>query len=267
MSDPVSTAMRVVTAPARPSAVSNSLVFGWRAILKFKHMPEQLFDLVMTPVMLTLLFTFVFGGALEGGTKNYLQYYVPGILVQMVFFNAAYSGMALSTDLSKGLFDRFKTLPIWSQAPFAGLMVGDLMRHFIACLMTLVVGLLLGYRPEAGIGSILAAFALLLVIGIGVGCIFMVIGALVRTPAAVVPISYAVVFPLTFASNVMVRPETMPPALRHWVELNPVSMMVTAIRGLMAGTATGEQIVYALIAPVTLLVTLPPVVRWLLRRR
>lgn len=267
MSDATSTVMRLVVPPTRPSAASNALVFAWRAILKFKHMPEQLFDLVITPVMLTLLFTFVFGGALEGGTKNYLQYYVPGILVQMVFFNAAYSGMALSTDLSKGLFDRFKTLPIWSQAPIAGLMVGDLMRHFIACLMTLVVGLLLGYRPEAGMGSILAAFALLLVIGIGVGCIFMVIGALVRTPATVVPISYAVVFPLTFASNVMVRPETMPPALRHWVELNPVSMMVTAIRGLMAGTATGEQIVYALIAPVTLMVTLPPVVRWLLRRK
>lgn len=267
MSDASSTVMRRVAPPSRPSAASNALVFAWRAILKFKHMPEQLFDLVITPVMLTLLFTFIFGGALEGSTKNYLQYYVPGILVQMVFFNSAYSGMALSTDLSKGLFDRFKTLPIWSHAPFAGLMVGDLIRHLISCLMVLVVALPLQYRPEAGIAGVLATFALLLVIGVGVGCIFMVIGLLVRTAATVVPISYAVVFPLTFASNIMVRPETMPPTLRYLVELNPVSTMVTAIRGLMAGTATGQEIAYALIAPVTLILTLPPVVLWLLRRK
>jgi ABC-2 type transport system permease protein len=146
-------------------------------------------------------------------------------------------------------------------------MVGDLMRHLISCLMVLVVALPLQYRPEAGIAGVLATFALLLVIGVGVGCIFMVIGLLVRTAATVVPISYAVVFPLTFASNIMVRPETMPPTLRYLVELNPVSMMVTAIRGLMAGTATGQEIAYALIAPVTLILTLPPVVLWLLRRK
>ena len=127
MSDTVSVSgLRQVPRPPAPSALSNALVFGWRAVLKFKHVPEQLFDLVMTPIMFTLLFTFVFGGALAGSPREYLQFFLPGILVQTVVFNSVYSGMGLSTDLGKGLFDRFRSLPIWSLAPFAGLMVGEL---------------------------------------------------------------------------------------------------------------------------------------------
>src|SRR5690606_6359829 len=117
-----------VQAPKPPSTFSNALVFGWRAVLKFRHVPEQLFDLVMTPLMFTLLFTFVFGGALAGSPREYLQFFLPGILVQTVVFNSVYSGMGLSTDLSKGLFERFRSLPIWSLAPFAGLMAGDVLR-------------------------------------------------------------------------------------------------------------------------------------------
>ena len=125
MKSDVSFAVIHVERPAEPGAFSNALAFGWRAVLKFKHVPEQLFDLVMTPLMFTLLFTFVFGGALAGSTDRYMQFFVPGILVQTVVFNSVYSGMGLSTDLGKGLFDRFRSLPIWSLAPFAGLMVGD----------------------------------------------------------------------------------------------------------------------------------------------
>ena len=133
-----------VERPAPPSALSNALVFGWRAVLKFKHVPEQLFDLVMTPIMFTLLFTFVFGGALAGSPRDYLQFFLPGILVQTVIFNSVYSGVGLCTDLQKGLFDRFRSLPIWSLSPFAGLMVGDILRHAIAGGIILAIGLLLG---------------------------------------------------------------------------------------------------------------------------
>ena len=135
-----------VARPPRPSALSNALVFGWRAVLKFKHVPEQLFDLVMTPIMFTLLFTFVFGGALAGSPGAYLQFFIPGILVQTVVFNSVYSGMGLSTDLGKGLFDRFRSLPIWSLSPFAGLMVGDVLRHLIA-------GLIISRSPAQGRGT------------------------------------------------------------------------------------------------------------------
>ncbi|MBN7757524.1 ABC transporter permease [Nitratireductor aquimarinus] len=256
-----------VARPPRPSALANALTFGWRAVLKFKHVPEQLFDLIMTPLMFTLLFTFVFGGALAGSTSDYLQFFLPGILVQTVVFNSVYSGMGLSTDLSKGLFERFRSLPIWSLSPFAGLMVGDVLRHTIAGLIILTVGLVLGYRPEAGLTGIVASFLLLIAIGFGTGWIFIVLGLLIRTPMTVMTIGFTFIFPLVFASNIMVRPETMPGWLEAFVVRNPVSHMTTALRGLMAGTATGGEVLLALLAPALLTVVLSPVVLWLYRRR
>lgn len=255
-----------VQAPKPPSAFSNALVFGWRAVLKFRHVPEQLFDLVMTPLMFTLLFTFVFGGALAGSPREYLQFFLPGILVQTVVFNSVYSGMGLSTDLSKGLFERFRSLPIWSLAPFAGLMVGDVLRHVIAGSIILGIGLILGYRPEAGVTGVVASFLLLIAVGFGTGWIFIVLGLLIRTPMTVMTIGFTFIFPLVFASNIMVRPETMPDWLRVFVENNPVSHMTTALRGLMAGTATAGEVGLALVAPVLLTVLLSPVVLWLYRR-
>jgi daunorubicin/doxorubicin transport system permease protein len=256
----------MVATPPSPSALSNALVFGWRAVLKFKHVPEQLFDLVMTPIMFTLLFTFVFGGALAGSTSAYLQFFLPGILLQTVVFNSVYSGMGLSTDLGKGLFDRFRSLPIWSLAPFAGLMVGDILRHLIAGAIILVIGLILGYRPEAGIVGIVASFALLIAVGFGMGWIFIVLGLLIRTPTTVMTAGFTFIFPLVFASNIMVEPATMPGWLRAFVEVNPVSLMTSAIRGLMAGNASFGDVMLALAAPAALTLLLAPVTLWLYRR-
>jgi ABC-2 type transport system permease protein len=259
--------LRSVERPRKGSAFSNALAFGWRAVLKFKHVPEQLFDLVMTPIMFTLLFTFVFGGALAGSPGEYLQFFLPGILVQTVVFNSVYSGMGLSADLGKGLFDRFRSLPIWSLAPFAGLMVGDIIRHLIAATIILTIGLLLGYRPGAGILGVIGAFAVLVAIGFGVGWIFMVLGLLVRTPTTVMTFGFTFIFPLVFASNIMVDPSTMPGWLRAFVEVNPVSSMTTALRGLMDGGVTLGEVGMALLAPVLLTIVFAPVVLLLYRRR
>jgi ABC-2 type transport system permease protein len=253
--------------PAEPGALSNALAFGWRAALKFKHVPEQLFDLVMTPIMFTLLFTFVFGGALAGSTDQYMRYFLPGILVQTVVFNAVYSGMGLNTDLGKGLFDRFRSLPIWSLAPFAGLMVGDVLRHLIASLIILGIGMLLGYRPEAGLPGVLMALSLLLVIGFGVGWVFLVLGLIMRTPNTVMTLAFTGIMPLVFASNIMVDPGTMPAWLRAFVDVNPVSLMTTAMRGLMSGNATLPEVGLALLPSAVLTVTLAPLTLWLYRRR
>ncbi len=259
--------LRNVPRPPPASALSASLTFGWRAVLKFRHVPEQMFDLVMTPIMFTLLFTFVFGGALAGSTTEYLQFFLPGILVQTVCFNAVYSGMGLSGDLGKGLFDRFRTLPVWSLAPFAGLMVGDVLRHLIAGAIILAIGLALGYRAENGIFGILAGFALLLAIGFGVGWVFIVLGLLIRTPMTVMTIGFTFLFPLVFASNIMVDPATMPGWLRTFVEVNPVSAMTTALRGLMGGGATLAEVALALAAPAVLTLVLAPVTVALYTRR
>ncbi|WP_309085329.1 ABC transporter permease [Chelativorans sp.] len=265
--DPAAAVLQRVERPREPSSFSNALVFAWRAVLKFRHVPEQLFDLVMTPIMFTLLFTFVFGGALAGSTGDYLQYFLPGILVQTVIFNSVYSGMGLSTDLGKGLFDRFRSLPIWSLAPFAGLMVGDILRHLIAGTIILTIGLILGYRPNAGLLGVLGGFALLIAIGFGAGWIFIVLGLLIRTPMTVMTIGFTVMFPLIFASNIMVEPETMPGWLRAFVEVNPVSHMATAMRAILGEGTTLTQIALALAAPVVLTLVLAPVTLWLYMRR
>jgi len=255
-----------VKRPAEPGALSNAIAFGWRAVLKFKHVPEQLFDLVMTPIMFTLLFTFVFGGALAGDVDSYLTYFLPGILVQTVVFNSVYSGMALSTDLEKGLFDRFRTLPIWSLSPFAGLMVGDVIRHMIASLIVLFIGMLLGFRAEMGILGVAAAFGLLLIIGFGAGWVFIVLGLLIRTPNTVMTLGFTGIMPLVFASNIMVDPSTMPDWLEWFVEINPVSHMTTAMRGLMNGGITWDVFFLALLVPVLLTIILAPVTLWLFRK-
>ena len=259
--------LRTVARPPPPSRLSNALVFGWRAVLKFRHVPEQLFDLVMTPIMFTLLFTFVFGGALAGSPRDYLQFFLPGILVQTVCFNAVYSGMGLSTDLGKGLFDRFRSLPIWSLAPFAGLIVGDILRHLIAGAIILTIGLILGYRPEAGVPGVVGAFLLLFAIGFGMGWIFIVLGLLISTPMTVMTFGFTFLFPLVFASNLMVDPGTMPGWLRVFVDVNPISLMATAMRGVMAGGATWQQVGFALIGPAALTAVLAPVTLWLYRRQ
>jgi ABC-2 type transport system permease protein len=253
--------------PAEAGAFAHALAFSWRAVLKFKHVPEQMFDLVMTPLMFTLLFTFVFGGALAGSTENYVHYLLPGILVQTVVFNSVYSGMGLSTDLGKGLFDRFRSLPIWSLAPFAGLMVGDVLRHLIAALIILGVGMVLGYRPGAGVGGVFAALVLLITIGFGVGWVFLVLGLVMRTPNTVMTMGFTGIMPLVFASNIMVDPGTMPPWLRVFVDVNPVSHMTTAMRGLMNGGITWPQLGLALLTPALLTALLAPVTLWLYRRK
>jgi ABC-2 type transport system permease protein len=182
-------------------------------------------------------------------------------------FNSVYSGMGLATDMGKGLFDRFRSLPIWPLAPFAGLMVGDVLRHLIAAGIILTIGLLLGYRPGAGVVGVVAGFALLITIGFGMGWIFIVIGLTVRTPMTVMTLGFSFMFPLVFASNIMVDPSTMPAWLQAVVEVNPVSLMTTAVRGLMAGTVTGRQVLLALIAPVVLTVLLAPLTLRLYRRK
>ena len=263
----LTTRLEAVARPPAPSAFSNALVFAWRAVLKFKHLPEQLFDLVMTPIMFTLLFTFVFGGALAGSPKDYLQFFIPGILVQTVVFNSVYSGMGLSTDLEKGLFDRFRSLPIWSLSPFAGLMVGDVLRHTIAGSIILTIGFILGFRPEAGIVGVFASLLLLVAIGFGMGWIFIALGLIIRTPMTLMTMSFTFLMPLVFASNIMVQPETMPGWLRAFVGVNPVSLMASAMRGLMTGTASLPQVGLALLCPALLTVILAPVVLWLYRRK
>jgi ABC-2 type transport system permease protein len=251
------TALRNVLAstprPPRASRLSAALTFGWRGMLKVKHVPEQLVDVTITPVMFTLLFTYLFGGAIAGSTAAYLDYILPGILVMSVLFTTVYSGIALNTDVTKGVVDRFCSLPIWRPAPLLGALLGDSVRYVIAGTVIVVLGLILGYRPPAGVTGVVAALALVVVFSFGLSWVFTTLGLLLRSPNAVMNAGFMGIFPLTFLSNVFVEPDTLPSALETFVEVNPVSILATASRGLMEGNAdvTDVAIVLGVAAAIT----------------
>ncbi|MFE7775434.1 ABC transporter permease [Streptomyces sp. NPDC057445] len=221
--------------PPRPSALSASLTFGWRAMLKIKHVPEQLFDVTAFPVMMVLMYTYLFGGALAGSAEAYIQFLLPGILVMSVVMITMYTGVAVNTDIEKGVFDRFRTLPMWRPAPMVGYLLGDLVRYFIASVVMLTVGVIIGYRPDGGVVGIVLGIALLMVFSFAFSWIWTMFGLLLRSEKSVMGVSMMVIFPLTFLSNVFVDPKTMPGWLQAFVNNSPVTHLATAVRELMGG--------------------------------
>jgi ABC-2 type transport system permease protein len=267
MNQPIESAFSLRERPPRPGALSNVTAFAWRALLKIKHVPEQLFDAVITPIMFTVMFTYIFGGALAGSTTQYLQFLLPGIMVQTVVFASMYTGVTLNTDLSKGIYDRFRSLPIWRLSPIVGAMFGDFLRYTLSSGIVVLVGLLMGFRPATGFAGVLVAIALLNVCAFGFGWIFTTLGLALRTPGTVMTFSWLFLMPMTFASNVFVDSATMPGWLRAFVDVNPVALLVTALRGILAGTVTAREIGLALIAPALVTAICAPIAMLLYRRK
>jgi ABC-2 type transport system permease protein len=239
-------ALSATARPPRATAASAVLTFGWRGMLKVKHVPEQLLDVTITPVMFVVMFTYLFGGAIAGSTGAYLDYILPGILVMSVLFTTVYSGVALNTDVTKGVVDRFRSLPIWRPAPLVGSVLGDTVRYLVAGTVIVVLGVILGFRPDAGVGGVIAAMALVIVFAFGLSWVFTTIGLVLRSPNAVMNAGFMGIFPLTFLSNVFVEPDTLPSVLKAFVDVNPISILATASRGLMEGTAAAGDIAIVL---------------------
>jgi ABC-2 type transport system permease protein len=253
--------------PPRASALSATLAFAWRGMLKVKHVPEQLLDVTITPVMFVLMFTYLFGGAIAGSTGEYRDYILPGILVMSVLFTTVYSGISINTDLTKGVVHRFRSLPIWRPAPLVGALLGDTVRYLIAGLVIIALGLALGFRPSAGPLGVIAALALVIVFSFGLSWIFTTLGLLMRSPNAVMNAGFMGIFPLTFLSNVFVEPETLPSALEAFVDVNPISILATASRGLMEGEAVWGEIAIVLAVAAALTAVFLPITNRLYRSR
>ena len=253
--------------PPPAGALSAALTFGWRGMLKVKHVPEQLLDVTITPVMFVVMFTYLFGGAIAGSTGEYLDYILPGILVMSVLFTTVYSGVALNTDLTKGVVDRFRSLPIWRPAPLVGALLGDSVRYLVAGTVIVVLGVILGYRPDAGVPGVLAAIALVIVFAFGLSWMFTTLGLLMRAPSAVMNAGFMGLFPLTFLSNVFVEPSTLPAALEAFVDVNPISILATASRGLMEGSADVSDLAIVLGTAALLTAVFAPLTTRLYRTR
>ncbi|GAB3698847.1 ABC transporter permease [Actinocorallia lasiicapitis] len=234
--------------PARPSPWAASRAFGWRAMLKIKHVPEQLFDVTAFPIIMTLMFTYLFGGAIAGSTGAYLEFLLPGILVTSVVMITMYTGVEVNKDIERGVFDRFRTLPIWRPAALVGCLLADVLRYVLASATILAVGLLLGYRPDGGPLGVLGAIGLLVVFSFAFSWVWTMFGLLLRSEKSVMGVSMLIIFPVTFLSNVFVEPETMPGWLQAFVDVNPIAHLVAASRSLMGGAPDGGEILWVLVA-------------------
>ena len=253
--------------PARPaSSLSAVATLAWRAMLKIKHVPFQLFDVTVTPIMFTLLFTYVFGGALAGTPREYIQYLLPGITVQTIIFITVYTGVGLNSDIRKGLYDRFRSLPMWQPAPIIGALAGDLFRYSVASALIIGLGLIIGFRPAGGAVGVLLAFGLVLVFAVAVSWIWIIFGMKVKTPESVMTTSFVFLMPLTFASNIFVDERTMPPLLQALVRKNPVTHLANASRGLMHGEPVGTEILWVLLASAVIVLIASPIAMRMYRK-
>jgi ABC-2 type transport system permease protein len=246
--DRVRAAVSTAPRPGPAGPLRASLVFGWRAMLKIKHVPEQLFDVTVFPIMFLLMFTYLFGGAIAGSTSDYLQVVLPGILAMTVVTITMYTGLTLHRDIERGVFDRFRSLPVWRPSTLVGPLLADALRYALAAGVVLALGVVLGFRPQAGPVGLLGAVGLLLVFSFAMSWIWTLLGLLVRSENALMSTSMMLLFPMTFVSNVFVPPESMPGWLESFVNVNPISVLVTAMRGLMHGQPVGAEIGAVLLA-------------------
>ncbi|MCC5794092.1 MAG: ABC transporter permease [Chromatiales bacterium] len=208
---------------------------AWRTLLQIRHNPWELGDFSIQPVLFLLLFLFVFGGAIAGSTADYLQFILPGVIVMNMVFVTVYVGHGLNTDLTKGMFDRLRALPIARWAPLAGRIVADLVKQAWSIILLLGVGFLLGFRLGTSPLGLLGMALLVLTVALAMSWIMVLVGVLARDPEHVQLFGFTALFPVTFVSNVFVPVETMPGWLQVVVAVNPVSQLADAARGLLVG--------------------------------
>jgi ABC-2 type transport system permease protein len=233
-------------------------VMAWRALKKMRRNPEQLFDVTIQPLLFTAMFAYVFGGAISGTVHSYLPELIPGIIAQTVLTTCMATGVQLREDMDKGVFDRFKSLPIARIAPLAGPMVADLLRYLIAASLTFVMGLILGYRPHGGVLGVLGAIVLAVFTGWAIAWIFTFIGTKAKSARTVQGWSMMILFPLTFLSNAFVPESTLPGWLSTFVKINPVSHLVSATRSLANNGAINAEVGWTLLAGLVVIAIFAP---------
>jgi oleandomycin transport system permease protein len=199
------------------------------------------------PIIFLCLFTYVFGGAIAGGSQHdYLQYLLPGILAQTIAFGGVAIGVNLNSDIEKGVFDRFRALPIMRLAPLIGAVLGDVVRYVLLCTVTIGFGYVLGFRAETSVPSVLAACVLAIGFALCLCWISVFIGMLARSPGSVQGITFLGLFPLTFGANIFVQKSTLPGWLQSFTDVNPLTHLVNALRALMLGGDAGTDVLWTL---------------------
>jgi oleandomycin transport system permease protein len=266
----------VVDAPAhagrrtRPFAwAQQSLTLAWRNVVRIRQNPEALADVTFQPIIFLVLFLFVFGGAIaQGGNwHDYLPYLLPGLLVQTVVFSTMGTGVALNDDFAKGVFDRFRSLPIARVSPLIGAVLGDAVRYMLSIVILMTTGFVLGFRFQNGVGNGLLALAIVLLFALSMCWIWVWLGLSLKTAQGVQGIAFLVMFPLTFGSNVFVQTSTLPGFLQAFVKVNPVKYLVDTMRALMLGGDLQKPLLITLAWMVGLIAVFAPLAIRAYRRR
>jgi oleandomycin transport system permease protein len=268
LAHPTSVGLQAPTGSVGPlAAVRHSLTLAWRSLVQIKHNPMELLDLSLQPLMFVLLFAYVFGGALSGSPKAFLQFGLAGIITQNALFLSMNTAVALNTDITKGVFDRFRSLPIARSSPLAGRIAADVVRQVWSVAILLGVGMILGFRVETSLAGALGAFGLLVVFTLAFAWLPVLIGMLVDEPEKVQIFGFTVIFPLTFASSAFVPTATMPGWMQAWVKVNPVTLLTDALRGLLVSGEVARPMFGALAWAAAIAVVFAPLALRAFRRR
>ncbi|GAA2133569.1 ABC transporter permease [Actinomadura napierensis] len=264
------TGTQAAAAPARRrlGLVRHSLLLAGRSLTKNRRNPGLLSDALFMPIVFLLLFVYLFGGAVSGSTHAYLQYIFPGVLVMSaILVGMLATGLSINTDIKKGVFDRFRSLPIGRSAPLAGSVLGDLIRYLVAVVVLFATGYLLGFRVETDVPRALGAAGLAVTLGFCMSWINVLIGVLIREEVIVQTVAFLGIFPLAFGTNMVVPTHTLPGWLQAWVKMNPVSHAVDACRGLLLGGPVAHEAMLTLLWSAVFLVVFAPLAVLAYQRR
>ncbi len=246
--------------------LSDTLVLARRSLLRIPRQPDLLVGFTVQPILFVLLFVYVFGGAIQTPGFDYVDFLMPGIIVQSICFGGFVTALGLSDDLKKGLMDRFRSLPMTRSALLTGRTLGDVVTNTFQLVVMFAVGLLVGFNFSGSVGEVIAGIALCLLIGYAFSWVFAFIGLAASSPEAANAYGFTILFPLTFVSSAFVPVASMPSWLQPIAEHNPFTYMVNAARALFLGTPAGNDVWLALFWTLAIIVVFAPLSAWRYQR-
>lgn len=238
---------------------SDITTMSYRTLLKIKHNPDKLIDVTLMPVFFTIMFTYIFGGAISGDVQSYLPIIIPGVLVQTLLSTTSGAGTQLREDIATGVFDRFKSLPIARIAPLAGILIADVVRYVIAACITLLTGFIIGWRPEANFLWVIAATVLAIFTAWSLSWVFAVLGLIIKNAATIQGLSMMIMMMLTFLSSAFVPIDTLPILLRNFATINPVTHVIEAYRQMVTQGQMGLDALWTLLSSVVIILIFVPI--------
>jgi ABC transporter DrrB family efflux protein len=222
--------------------VTDTLIIAERNLVRLPRRPDLLLAFTVQPIMFVLLFRYVFGGAIQTGGLPYVEFLIPGIIVQNIAFGGFVTALGLNEDVHKGLIDRFRSLPMARPAVLAGRTLADVATNLLSVLVLVGTGAIIGFSFRTGVLQVLAGFGLLLLIGYAFSWVFALVGLVVSSPESANSVGFIAIFPLTFISSAFVPPATMPEPLKWFAHVNPFTIMVDAMRALWLDTPAGNYV-------------------------